>query len=712
MSRQKKLIPQRCPAGMESDDDSDEYTYFGSSMQNNIKKTTENLKMKIVPDITQNAALNGSSFDASLTSDAAQWLQRLRETWLAYKKGVITSNLLKQFFLSRANPFVDALKLYANCQNANTVKSNTLAYIVIEEFHRFKHENQLVGAPFLNPNLKMVAFSFGRQSNHPTFFKMMASIFELSREKDMFVDKIREIIAEHNYKDACQFAHDLELHDAFTIFDFVFPLVLQDKINSAEPFLEQAKSLQIPLVELLDSLLDRHSSIMNCADPYIAKYGYRDLCVYRLQPKTLSKLIKRLVKQYNISDDAIPNVAKGTIRGQLQFLIRKNYGEKSLSKDSWREMVLQIVQKTAELNLKLELIDGCLFNNDMNEAAYWAKYFNVPISELPLVVQEHIKENRDSVQRKSCNKKCDQNDNKRNSPKRNENRSDPNRYYQLKLSPSANFISYVDRRGSFDEMLGYLSRQPLVAFDAEWNPIKTTFNELALIQCATTDRIFLIDVTSSDITIDCWNKLATNIFNNLEILKLAFSPLADLKLFQRLMPAFSVSVQMMQSYLDLQALWQKLIQTPNFKFPYEDDEKLETGGALSNLVQLCFGKPLDKSNQFSNWNNRPLREEQIIYAALDAFVLIEVYDVIRAQYMSMKNLDDFDEFVHSFLIENKNKISVNKRNQQGAGNGAIPTKSQMRSNNKNHEPPKNRPHYRSHRDDDASKQSFYPKPSN
>lgn len=104
------------------------------------------------------------------------------------------------------------------------------------------------------------------------------------------------------------------------------------------------------------------------------------------------------------------------------------------------------------------------------------------MSELPLLVQDHIKENRDSVQRKNCNKKCDQNDNKRNSPKRNENRSDPNRYYQLKLSPSANFISYVDRRGSFDEMLAYLSRQPLVAFDAEWNPIKKTFNELALIQ--------------------------------------------------------------------------------------------------------------------------------------------------------------------------------------------------------------------------------------
>lgn len=127
-----------------------------------------------------------------------------------------------------------------------------------------------------------------------------------------------------------------------------------------------------------------------------------------------------------------------------------------------------------------------------------------------------------------------------------------------------------------------------------------------------------------------------------------------------------------------------------------DDEKLESGSALTNLVQLCFGKPLDKSNQFSNWNNRPLREEQIIYAALDAYCLIEIYESIRTQFLSMKNPHvDFNEFAHGFLIENKNKISVNRRNTQGAGNGNIPAMSQVRPTttklSKHQNPPKTRP---------------------
>lgn len=161
-------------------------------------------------------------------------------------------------------------------------------------------------------------------------------------------------------------------------------------------------------------------------------------------------------------------------------------------------------------------------------------------------------------------------------------------------------------------------------------------------------------------------------------------------------------------------------------FAIIDDEKLESGSALTNLVQLCFGKPLDKSNQFSNWNKRPLREEQIKYAALDAYCLIEIYEIIRNQFISMKNpFIDFNEFVHGFLIENKNKISVNKRNSQATGNGSIPNKSQMRPalNNKPHhhhqqhqqpqqqqalgkQPPKSRPHYVQERDDVVPKHTI------
>lgn len=54
------------------------------------------------------------------------------------------------------------------------------------------------------------------------------------------------------------------------------------------------------------------------------------------------------------------------------------------------------------------------------------------------------------------------------------------------------------------------------------------------------------------------------------------------------------------------------------------------GPSLSTLVQQCLGYPLDKSDQFSNWEKRPLRESQLIYASLDAYCLIQVYDVLKS----------------------------------------------------------------------------------
>jgi len=50
-----------------------------------------------------------------------------------------------------------------------------------------------------------------------------------------------------------------------------------------------------------------------------------------------------------------------------------------------------------------------------------------------------------------------------------------------------------------------------------------------------------------------------------------------------------------------------------------DDGELMAAGkcqekGLSDLVRLCLGRPLNKSQQISDWERRPLRHQQIIYA--------------------------------------------------------------------------------------------------
>ena len=42
----------------------------------------------------------------------------------------------------------------------------------------------------------------------------------------------------------------------------------------------------------------------------------------------------------------------------------------------------------------------------------------------------------------------------------------------------------------------------------------------------------------------------------------------------------------------------------------------ETHKGLSGLVKQLLGLPLDKKEQFSDWQKRPLRRSQLIYAGI------------------------------------------------------------------------------------------------
>lgn len=82
---------------------------------------------------------------------------------------------------------------------------------VVEELNAFKMENSIDASPFVDRNLKMVAFNFAKQSNQPTFFKMITTIYELKEDKEMFIDKIKELLTEHNYKDVRAIRGNLEI---------------------------------------------------------------------------------------------------------------------------------------------------------------------------------------------------------------------------------------------------------------------------------------------------------------------------------------------------------------------------------------------------------------------------------------------------------------------------------------------------------------------
>ncbi|KAJ9597340.1 hypothetical protein L9F63_011811, partial [Diploptera punctata] len=112
------------------------------------------------------------------------------------------------------------------------------------------------------------------------------------------------------------------------------------------------------------------------------------------------------------------------------------------------------------------------------------------------------------------------------------------------------------------------------------------------------------------------------------------------------------------------------------------DEETVSGESLARLVYLCLGETLDKSDQFSNWERRPLRESQMLYAgifslllflfplssssiivwrgALDAYCLLEVHDVLQqcAQEQNIPFRDICNDVMINVTSPHKTKQSA------------------------------------------------------
>lgn len=205
----------------------------------------------------------------------------------------------------------------------------------MEELLKYKKNLVSLGGrieDYVDDNIKMVSFNFVKKCGQVTCFKLVVTIFDLVKSKHLFVGPIKELMASKYYKEAGQISCDLQLFNEFTLDDFILPLILEDKLVIVEEYLDSAKNLIVPTIRLLDSFLDRNSSVSAMCSPYVTKYNLTDVKYDKLQKKPISKLITRWFKKYNIEENIAPNTNKQKAYGALHFLLQKKFKENSLSK--------------------------------------------------------------------------------------------------------------------------------------------------------------------------------------------------------------------------------------------------------------------------------------------------------------------------------------------------------------------------------------------
>ncbi|XP_020281689.1 exonuclease mut-7 homolog isoform X3 [Pseudomyrmex gracilis] len=598
-------------------------------------------------------------FFSSIDEATKSWLDTLHRMWGLWKKCDGVSKTLTDYFETAPNPYLSTLRILVNTKDFDqNTNSKSLAYAVIEEFSNWMEERKHGYTEFLVPDLKLATFKLVRQKHMKQLLliKKISTTYSFVDHKDIFLPEIKEMLRNKNYKEAAQYAAMLQLQEHFSDPKILLlPLILQNKQQVVDEFLVDCPDIQNTLITYLDSLIAPGRNIEHTLEQFVFENDIPEVKVSLAQGRSLSRLIARLIKQYNLSPDSCPHLNTKRNEGALQFLIHKRYVDGSLNVASWREMVREAIGN--DTKLQIELLPMLTHVNDAEEGLYWAKEYNIPKQQWPWAIVfagEQKSEEGASTSRDE------------HSEAGSSSTEDNIHYHILKLPRES--IKVIDNGRLFEEFLDNgLKCVNMVGLDLEWKPsFGTKQTELALMQIATEDNVYILDVTTLGNELsELWAELGLTLFENKNIIKIGFGISNDMTVIRNSLPVLSSVKTYGQGYLDLMLLWRKLVEEYNFVFPYKGDSNF-TGKSLSKLVELCFGQRLDKSDQFSNWELRPLRESQIIYAALDAYCLLEIYDVLREFSLNMEiPFDDIcaeiQHIRHTQIKGNTNKfVPVNK----------------------------------------------------
>ncbi|OQS03072.1 hypothetical protein THRCLA_04613, partial [Thraustotheca clavata] len=175
-------------------------------------------------------------------------------------------------------------------------------------------------------------------------------------------------------------------------------------------------------------------------------------------------------------------------------------------------------------------------------------------------------------------------------------------------------IVLCDTKESMDSLESYDLHTPLwIGLDVEWRPIasKDEICLASLLQIACGSQAFLVDLIALE-KFSSGFDILKRILLSPSIIKVGFGFSHDLQgsVLKHTFPEKS-TFDTVHGLVEIDTLlhhWQ-----PSY-----------AGRSLTDAATLILGKPLNKNQQLSDWEKRPLTSKQIEYAALDAWSLIAI----------------------------------------------------------------------------------------
>ncbi|XP_022325820.2 exonuclease mut-7 homolog isoform X3 [Crassostrea virginica] len=571
-----------------------------------------------------------------------QWKTKsdeLKEMWQERKDKSPVMSQFRHYLIESNNPYSFVVFLLNDSHDLHVHKTSTYSYAICKEFDNWLSSHQCNvrnKGQCLTPEVKLEALNIAVRY-HSVMLQLILKTFELRHKgNEYMLPEIKRFLEKKKFNECAMLAGNLGLQDHFTIEEIAVPLILQNKLNLLETYLRGHPGQQTEVVRFLDQLCEKNYRINNL----VSSLEIPDVKMNHLQRKSISKLAIRLAKLYEIPNEFIPNIVTARGLGALRFLLYKRYTENSLAPGSWEDSVKNAVGDNE--TIQIELVEQLMCYNDIKASARWALFYKLPEDKLSPPIREACKQLTEGLDSSPATESV------------GESWEDElmsvdgmdAQYYKLNLDISR--IQMVDSKEKYHECISCLSKPGLtIGVDSEWKPsFGNTYGaqRIALMQFATLDKIFLLDMITLDSVLleTDWMLLASAIFCNEDVATLGYGFDSDLKMLVSTYPFLKEPLMRIKRTIDLEKLAAKVIDKaitlmPDTSRDLEEDLEDQDSGinirfqateqrGLSELVRQCFGKPLNKGEQMSDWEKRPLRTTQVQYAALDAYVLLEIYD--------------------------------------------------------------------------------------
>ncbi|XP_050424575.1 exonuclease mut-7 homolog [Adelges cooleyi] len=589
------------------------------------QSTTINMQEKSTNESLANTRSYASPADRNQSSefitepDVDKVARHIQNIWSTWKKSRILSDTLQNYFESSQNPYVSLLKL-VNIILGDRIKgkATTISHTIFEEYYNWIKHKENNYTHILTDNLKSQAYKLvlDKQMCLNTM-NVMIKIFKCNMSLDLMTELIGETIRQQKFKEACYATICLGIQNRFSVEEFILPLFFLNMVPVTEEFLATSKFQQEALVKYLDDLLVQND---DCLIQLAIRLNVSLSNINFTNKKQIKNTLTRITKKYNISSELAPNLTKQKKIGALKYMFHR-YQSGATGVDGWREMVLESIGDNKEFMLEMIKI----LNNygDLDEGIHFAQLFSIDPLDLPYSLQQEI------LYRNNANAGADVLPTVPTYEFKTE-------YHELTLSE--NDIYIVDSKPKFNAFLEKINVASfdglfdVIGLDCEWKPELTSEkSDLASIQLAINNAIYIFHIPQLQPAESYklhWQEFSMNIFSNMNVLKLGFEWKGDAAIIKSTLPIDSVRLHGL-GFLDLKLLWKELETQWNIMLPFQNPSDLMAYNSLSDLVKLCFGRPLNKTEQFSNWEKIPLRPNQITYAALDAYCLLEIYNVFK-----------------------------------------------------------------------------------